>query len=97
MGGFWGIWYVFLRRAFDSWRGVHMKQAVWHNLYNAAISESNPVKLRMRILEAESAIIQRIQTLDPDQDPEREVIRNALSSLHALQRNLLRYPSRQIV
>jgi hypothetical protein len=71
-----------------------MKQAVWHTLYTAAVSESNPVKLRMRIHEAESAILQRIQTLDPDQDPEREVITNALSCLHALQRNLLRYPSR---
>jgi len=74
-----------------------MKQAVWHSLYTAAISESNPARLRMRILEAESAIVQRIQTLDPDQDPEREVITNALSSLHALQRNLLRYPSRQTI
>jgi len=74
-----------------------MKPSIWHSLYTAAISESNPVKLRMRIIEAESAIAQRIQSLDPDQDPEREVITNALSSLHALQRNLLRYPSRQLV
>lgn len=73
-----------------------MKQAVWHTLYTAAITESNPVKLRMRIQEAEGAMLQRIQALDPDQDPEREVITKALSCLHALQRNLLRYASRQI-
>jgi hypothetical protein len=73
-----------------------MKRAAWHALYTAAITESNPVKLRMRICEAEAAIFLRIQSLDEDQDPEREVIGNALSSLRALERNLLRYPSRQI-
>jgi hypothetical protein len=73
-----------------------MKNAVWHNLYTAAISESNPARLRMRIQEAEAAMFLRIQNLEQDQEPERGVIGNALSSLRALQRNLLRYPSRQI-
>jgi hypothetical protein len=73
-----------------------MKRAVWHTLYTAAIYESNPAKLPIRIQEAEAAIFLQIQNLEPDQEHEREVIGNALSSLRALQRTLLRYPSRQI-
>lgn len=75
-----------------------MKNAVWHNLYSAAITESNPTKLRVRIQEAEAAMFLRFQDLaeNPDLNNERDVLANALSSLRALQRNLLRYPSRQI-
>ena len=75
-----------------------MKQAEWYTRYTAAVSESNPAKLPMRIHEAESAVVLRIQDLgeNPDLNNERDVLRNALSSLHALQRNLLRYSGRQI-
>jgi hypothetical protein len=82
---------------FNSWRGVHMKQAEWYARYTAAVSESNPAKLPMRIHEAESAMFLRIQDLaeHPESDHERDILTNALSSLHALQRNLLR-SSRQV-
>jgi len=74
-----------------------MKQAEWYTRYTAAVSESNPAKLPMRIHEAESALFLRIQDLaeNPESTHERDILTNALSSLHALQRNLLR-SSRQI-
>ena len=72
-----------------------MNQAEWYALYSHALVEHDPVKLRLRIHEAETAMFSRIQDLvqDPDPNHEREIIANALSSLHALQRNLLRYSS----
>jgi len=64
------------------------------------VFERDLSKLRTRINEAETAIFSRIQDLaeDPDSNCERETIANALSSLGALQKNLLRCPrdSRQI-
>ncbi len=75
-----------------------MNQAEWYTLYSHALVEHDPIKLRFRITEAEVAMFLRIQDLveNPDSNPEREIIANALSNLHALQRNLLRYSSRQI-
>ncbi len=75
-----------------------MNQAEWYTLYSHALVEHDPVKLRFRINEAEAAMFVRIQDLiqNPDSNPEREIIANALSNLHALQRNLLRYSSREI-
>jgi len=75
-----------------------MNQAEWYNLYSHALVEHDPVKLRFRINEAEAAMFVRIQDLiqNPDSNSEREIIANALSNLHALQRNLLRYSSREI-
>jgi hypothetical protein len=75
-----------------------MKQAEWYLRYTAAVAESNPAKLPVKIHEAESAMFLRIQDLaeNPDLNHERDVLSNALSSLRALKRNLLRYPSRQI-
>ena len=71
-----------------------MNQAEWQALYTAAIYERDFSKLRLRISEAETAIFSRIQDLaqDADSTRERESIANALSSLRALQRNLLRCP-----
>jgi hypothetical protein len=71
-----------------------MKQAEWQTLYSAAIFERDLSKVRMRIHVAETAIFSRIQNLaqDSDSNLERESIANALSSLRALQRNLLRCP-----
>ena len=71
-----------------------MNQAEWQTLYTTAIYERDFSKLRMRIVEAETAIFLRIQDLaqDADSTRERESIANALSSLRALQRNLLRCP-----
>jgi len=65
-----------------------MRQAFWHTVYTP--------KLPMTIREAEAAIFLQIQNLDSDQEHEPEVIGNAFSSLRALQRTLLRYPSRQV-
>ena len=72
-----------------------MNQAEWYTLYSHALVQHDPIKLRFRIDKAEAAIFSRIQDLvqDPDSNPERKIIANALSSLHALQRNLLRYSS----
>jgi len=74
-----------------------MNQAEWYTLYTAAIFERDPSRLRTRISEAETAIFSRIQDLaqDSDSNRERETIANALSSLRALQRNLLRCPPRE--
>jgi hypothetical protein len=69
-----------------------MNQGEWYQAYTAALLELDRSKVRSRISEAEVAIFSRIQKLsqDPGSDPEREKI--ALSSLHALQRTLLRNP-----
>ncbi len=70
-----------------------MSQAEWYSRYTAALFEPDRSKLRSRINEAETAISSRIQDLaeDSDSNDEQEIISNALSSLHALQRNLLGY------
>jgi hypothetical protein len=70
-----------------------VNQAEWYTLYSHALVEHDPIQLRFRIDQAEAAMFSRIQDLvqNPDSNPEREIIANALSSLHALQRNLLRY------
>jgi hypothetical protein len=75
-----------------------VNHAEWYTLYSHALVENDPVKLRFRITEAEAAIFLRIQDLveNPDSSNEREIIANALSNLHALRRNMLRYSSRQI-
>jgi hypothetical protein len=72
-----------------------VNQAEWYTLYSHALVERDPIKLRFRITEAQAAMLLRIQDLvqNPDSNPEREIIANALSSLHALQRNMLRYSS----
>jgi hypothetical protein len=63
-----------------------MSQAEWYNRYTAALFEPDRSKLRTRINEAETAISSRIQNLSEDSDSniEREIVSNALSSLHAL-------------
>jgi hypothetical protein len=71
-----------------------MNKVEWHSRYTAAIVEHDLARLSTRINEAETAIFSRIQQLGPesDADGEREAIARALSSLRALQRNLLRCP-----
>jgi hypothetical protein len=71
-----------------------MNHGEWYQAYTAALLELDRSKVRGRISEAEVAIFSRIQKLsqDPDSDPEREKIADALSSLHALQGTLLRNP-----
>lgn len=69
-----------------------MNHSDWYKAYTAALLELNPMKLSTRIHEAETAISLRVQVLaeDSDSSREREVIADALSSLRALQRNMLR-------
>ncbi len=71
-----------------------MNQGEWYTVYTAALLELDRSKIRGRITDAETAIFSRIENLaqDPESDPEREKIADALSSLHALQRTLLRTP-----
>lgn len=71
-----------------------MTHSDWYRLYTAALLELDTAKLPTRIREAETAIFLRVQSLveDPDSSREREAIADALSSLLALQRNVLRYP-----
>ena len=71
-----------------------MNQGEWYTLYSDALVEHDLKRLPDRIRDAESAIFSRIQTLarDSNADAERQSLATALSSLRALQRNLLRYP-----
>jgi len=69
-----------------------MSQGEWYQAYTSALLELDRSKVRGRISEAEVAIFSRIQKLSQDPDPERKKIADALSSLHALQRTLLRNP-----
>ena len=64
----------------------------WYTSYTAALLELNPTKHPTRIHEAETAIFARAQRLaeEPDSSRELEAITDALSSLRALQRNILR-------
>jgi hypothetical protein len=71
----------------------HMNKAEWYRLYTAAISETDPAKICMRIRQAEQSLLSSFQNLaeDPDLTAEREVMANALSSLRALERTYVRY------
>jgi hypothetical protein len=64
-----------------------MSQTEWRKLYLAAISETEPANIRMRIRDAEAAMFSRIESLAEyaDLDSERESIANALAALRALQ------------
>ena len=62
---------------------VNESFASWHDLYRAAIFETDPAKIMIRIIEAERALVRRERQLFLRSGNEREL--NALNTaLHAL-------------
>ena len=59
-----------------------MPDLTWQELYAAALSETNPIKLTGRIEAAQHAIRQRQQELDESRDPREQ--RQLDDALHAL-------------
>jgi hypothetical protein len=70
-----------------------MNKADRQGLYTAALSETDPRKICMRIRQAETAINLRFQNVAEDSDlsDERDMITDALSSLRAVERTYARY------
>jgi hypothetical protein len=60
----------------------------WQAMYRDALIELDHDKLKKRVREAESAIIDRLQTLPPRPESlrERQAIRDALANLRCLKR-----------
>ena len=58
----------------------------WKELFQAALSESDPQKLPERIQQARSAIMDRVDQLiaDSERQPEHDELLQALSKLHDL-------------
>jgi hypothetical protein len=73
-------------------------ERTWRKLYQAALSEDDPVKLQDRIRETEEAIVLRAQTLaqtvesSPDFWGESTDLRDASATLLRLQREILEFP-----
>lgn len=65
-----------------------LKYPEWQKSFQDALMELDHAKLRQRVLEAESAISQRLQTLtrNPEHRQEREAIENAVSFLRVLKK-----------
>jgi len=60
----------------------------WRGLYKAALFETDPSKLPLRIEEARQALVFRSRELfatSPNYDGEEEAIEDALYALHALE------------
>lgn len=65
----------------------------WQPEFVAAITETDPVRLKEKIAAAEFAIFQRAQKLAPNgHEDEREAMRNAASALRGLLISVLGYP-----
>ncbi len=66
----------------------------WQSEYQAALLELDREKLLQRVIAAESAIVKRLQAIsqNPDDQPERQAIQDALASLRALKRDNLGFP-----
>lgn len=58
----------------------------WQKLYQLALVEPDPAKLRERVQTAEAAIRQRLTEIsdEPNHTAERRAIQDALSSLYVL-------------
>ena len=66
----------------------------WQREFQAAMLELDREKLSRRVMEAETAIFNRLQAISQssDHDSERGAIEDALSSLRALKRMALHFP-----
>jgi hypothetical protein len=75
-----------------------VNERTWRKLYQAALSERDPVILQDRIRETEEAILLRAQTLAqtlescPDFWGESTDLRDASATLLRLQREILEFP-----
>jgi hypothetical protein len=73
-----------------------MTDGVWQNLYRAALLELRPEQLRMRIDEAEKAILQRVVELRHDDnrsEEESQALDDALRGLRVLESTECKLPS----
>jgi hypothetical protein len=64
---------------------------VWHDLYRAALLETDRGKLQKRVQAAKAAIDDRLQELQMDQGgtrEERQAISDALTALNVVRREL---------
>jgi hypothetical protein len=66
----------------------------WQQPYEDALLELDAEKLNQRILDAETAIFQRLQELTPNTDhhEERSAISDAISGLRVLKTTKLHFP-----
>ena len=66
---------------------VQNRAMVWHDLYHAALFETDPSKIQQRITDAEKAILARIRELfvvTADHIEEDQILDDALYALRAL-------------
>jgi len=72
----------------------NLKFPEWQRQYQAALMELDRKKLPERVLEAENAIFQRLQSLAVSRNgmAERQAIEDALGSLRVLKREQLDFP-----
>ncbi|PYY13449.1 MAG: hypothetical protein DMG61_13320 [Acidobacteria bacterium] len=66
----------------------------WQNEYQAALLELDREKLANRVMAAETAIFNRLQSMSQgtDYQAERQAIEDALASLRVLKRDSLGFP-----
>jgi hypothetical protein len=66
----------------------------WKKMFQEALVEVNPEKLKEKIAESETAIFQRLQALQPASDNVEELraLQDASNALLVLKREVLKFP-----
>lgn len=66
----------------------------WKKMFQEALVEVNPEKLKEKIAESEAAIFQRLQALQPTSDNVEELraLQDASNALLVLKREVLKFP-----
>ena len=66
----------------------------WKKMFQEALVEVNPEKLKVKIAESEAAIFQRLQALQPSSDNVEELraLQDASNALLVLKREVLKFP-----
>jgi hypothetical protein len=66
----------------------------WQKIFQEALVEVNPEKLKEKIAESEAAIFQRLQALQPGPDHVEELraLQDASNALLVLKREVLKFP-----
>ncbi|HWY59835.1 MAG TPA: hypothetical protein VNZ03_35560 [Terriglobales bacterium] len=66
----------------------------WKKMFQEALVEVNPEKLKGKIAESEAAIFQRLQALQPASDNVEELraLQDASNALLVLKREVLKFP-----
>lgn len=66
----------------------------WKKMFQEALVEVNPEKLKEKIAESEAAIFQRLQALQPSSDNVEELraLQDAANALLVLKREVLKFP-----